>query len=245
MNIATKSASRSLRLMTLPALGLLLLGTTVAFISCSGDKKEETKATPQQIQGSLIRQLVMMADQIQQARQTLDSVVTDKGWRSPEGQQANRNVETIDSVNVVQLEQIIAQNGWPGKSKVGDQAAMAAFLILQHAKVEIQTKYLPMVEAAAAKGDVEPSHLAMLQDRVLMRQGKQQKYGTQLWNDPSTGKLGLYPIEDSANVDARRAEVGIPPLRDYIRSLGIDPDSLSQPTKPEITIQPAGSEPAK
>ena len=239
MNIAAKSPAYSLRLLT-----VLLFGATSLFLSCSDKKESEPPKTPEQIQGALIRQLIMMADQEQQSRDRFDSIINEKGWRSPEGQIASRNANLIDSVNVAQLEEIIARSGWPGKSKVGDQAAMAAFVVLQHASIEIQEKYLPMVEAAAAKGDVERAHLAMLQDRVLMRRDKPQKYGTQLWNDPSTGKLGLYPIEDSAGVDQRRAEIGLPPLYDYIRSMGINPDSLSQRSKTSIIIN-AGGDSAK
>jgi hypothetical protein len=223
---------------------LLLLGIAPALVSCSGEKEEREEKdekppmTAEQIQGSLIRQLIMMAEQEQQARDVFDSVVNEKGWRSPEGQEALRNAHLLDSVNMVQLEEMIGKYGWPGRTKVGAEAAMAAFVILQHASVEKQEQYLPILETAAAKGDVERFHLAMLQDRILMRRELPQKYGTQLWNDPSNGKLGLYPIEDSANVDLRRAEVGLPPLREYIRGMGIDPDSLSQRTKTTVTIEP-------
>lgn len=199
------------------------------FLSCSSEKDDAEELTPDQIQGNLIRQLIMMAEQEQQASEERDSVVNEKGWRSPEGQEAVRRADLTDSTNMARLEEIIAEHGWPGMSLVGNQAAMAAFLILQHADLTLQEKYLPMVQAAADKGDVERIHLAMLQDRVLMRQGKPQVYGTQLWNDPSTGELGLYPVEDSTNVDQRRAEIGLPSINEYLRSMGINPDSLGKP----------------
>jgi hypothetical protein len=223
---------------TIRLITLILLGFTPVFVSCSGEKEEKPPMTAEQTQGALIRQLITMAEQEQQARDVFDSLINEKGWRSPEGQEASRQANLIDSVNMVQLEEIIAKNGWPGRSKVGGQAALAAFVILQHAPVDKQEQYLPLLEAAATNHDVERYHLAMLQDRILMRREKPQKYGTQLWNDPSNGKLGLYPIEDSANVDQRRTEVGLPPLADYIRSLGIDPDSLSQRSKTTIKIEP-------
>jgi hypothetical protein len=213
------------------------------FLSCSSEKDDAKQLTPDQIQGNLIRQLIMMADQKQKTSEELDSVVDDKGWRSPEGVEAARRSFQTDSANMAQLEKIVDQHGWPGKSLVGDQAAMAAFLVLQYADLSLQEKYLPLVQAAADKGDVERSHLAMLQDRINMRKNKPQLYGTQLWNDPSTGKFGLYPIEDSVGVDARRAEVGLEPLADYLRSIGINPDSLSQkPTQNlEVRVKPGGN----
>jgi len=211
---------------------LALAGT---ILSCGSEDQAAQKTSAVMDQGTVIRELNMMMDQKQQAREALDSLVAEFGWRSPEAQEASRHEKEIDSASVVRLEQIIAQFGWPGKSVVGDQAALAAFLVLQYADVATQEKYLPLVKAAADKGDVEPMHLAMLQDRVLMRQGKPQIYGTQLWNDPSTGELGLYQIEDSAGVDLRREEVGLGPLDEYLRSMGLDPDTL-KPQTPGLEV---------
>jgi hypothetical protein len=49
---------------------------------------------------------------------------------------------------------------------------------------------------------------------VLVAQGKKQMYGTQLSTKDSL--VVAKPIEDSANVDKRRAEVGLYPLSVYI-----------------------------
>lgn len=236
MNMATRSSSHRLSSLILSLLLLLLFGAAFALLSCRSEKDKPKEMTPDQVQGTLIRELIMMADQEQRDREMLDSVINAKGWRSPEGQEIARRAAQNDSTNMARLEQIIGQHGWPGKSLVGDQAAMAAFLVLQHADLARQEKYLPMVQVAADKGDVEKSHLAMLEDRVLMRQDKPQRYGTQLWNDPSTGELGLYTIEDSVNVDQRRAEMDLPPIDDYLRSMGINPDSLGQRGKTNIII---------
>lgn len=228
MTIATRSSSPFLRLLTLSLAALLLFGAASALVSCSSEKDDAAELTPDQIQGNLIRQLIMMAEQKEESRDRFDSLVSEKGWRSPEVEEAKRQTAAADSANMARLEEIIGKHGWPGVSLVGRQAAMAAFLIMQHASLSQQEKYLPLVKAAADKGDVERAHLAMLEDRVLMRQGKAQIYGTQLWNDPSTGELDLYPIEDSTNLDARRAEFGLPPISEYLRSLGINPDSLGR-----------------
>ena len=49
-----------------------------------------------------------------------------------------------------------------------------------------------------------------------------QLYGTQLWKSPKTMKLELLPIQDERNVNKRRAEIGLEPLENYLRPLGID-----------------------
>ena len=237
MIIATRSSSPFLRLLTLSLAALLLFGAASALVSCSSEKDDAAELTPDQIQGNLIRQLIMMAEQKERSRDLFDSLVTEKGWKSPEVEEATRREAESDSVNMARLEEIIARHGWPGQSLVGNRAAVAAFLILQHGSLQQQEKYLPIVKAASDKGDVEPAHLAMLQDRVLMRQGKPQIYGTQLWNDPSSGELGLYPIEDSANVNSRRAEIGLAPVNEYLRSIGINPDSLGKKDRLEVIIK--------
>ena len=56
-------------------------------------------------------------------------------------------------------------------------------------------------------GDVAPMYLAMLKDRIDVREGRPQKYGTQLGND---GKL--CPLPDASRVNEWRQEVGLPPL---------------------------------
>jgi hypothetical protein len=54
-----------------------------------------------------------------------------------------------------------------------------------------------------------------------MRRGEKQLYGSQLKSDPATGKLELWPVEDEAHVDQRRAAVGLPPLAQYLAAFGL------------------------
>ena len=98
---------------------------------------------------------------------------------------------------------------------------MAAFLILQHSELPTQEKYLTMFKEAAKSGEARKADAAMLEDRVLMRQGKKQIYGTQLQsNAESNGKLFVFPIDDELHVDERRSGVGLPPLKEYLEHFG-------------------------
>src|SRR5687767_455451 len=56
--------------------------------------------------------------------------------------------DEIDRRNMKRLEEIIQEHGWPGKSLVGEKAAGAAFLILQHAEPEVLAKYFPLLKEA-------------------------------------------------------------------------------------------------
>jgi hypothetical protein len=57
----------------------------------------------------------------------------------------------------------------------------------------------------------------MLADRVAVHRGQPQRYGTQA--KLLDGRMVLDPIADSAHVDERRAALGMPPLREYVRVL--------------------------
>jgi hypothetical protein len=121
-----------------------------------------------------------------------------------------------DLRNRLWLKEIVEKHGWPGQSLVGKVGAQTAWLLAQHADSdrEFQKKCLAKMEAMP-KGEVEPKHIAYLTDRILVGEGKKQKYGTQAkFQD---GKVLPAPIEDEAKVDQRRKSLGLEPLADYLK----------------------------
>lgn len=123
-----------------------------------------------------------------------------------------------DSANTQRLREIVADVGWPGKSMVGEEAARAAFLIVQHSPLhEFQKEMLELLRAAAGTDEAQRSDVAMLTDRVLTHEGKPQLYGTQF--QIRDGRLVPYPIEEPALLDQRRAEVGLAPMAEYVTML--------------------------
>jgi hypothetical protein len=148
---------------------------------------------------------------------------TDTGQASDEFVAAVKRQEEIDARNIARLEQVIKHYGWPGKRLVGEEASKAAFLILQHSDLARQEKYLPLLKKAAKKRDALLADVAMLEDRILVKKGKKQIYGTQVHSGSETGgKLVLAPIENEEHVDKRRASVGMMPLREYLKHFGIE-----------------------
>lgn len=143
------------------------------------------------------------------------------GPDSPEVYSLAKEQHAIDQNNLKRLEKIVAESGWPKLSIVGTKAASAAFLIVQHADLAKQQRYLPIIRQAAKAGEARVSDLALLEDRVLIGQGKKQLYGSQLQSD-GKGGWAFYPIEDEARVDERRRSVGLPPLADYARLFGLE-----------------------
>lgn len=167
-------------------------------------------------------ELIALRGSDQSGRLLLEHAFEQHGPDSPEFQVFVDEQSRVDSTNLARLEAILSEHGWPGQSMVGREAAIGAFLILQHADHSTQIEYLPMVQAAVEAGELDDWTLAMLQDRILVSEGKAQIYGTQLYLDEATNEYELYPIEDKAHVDARRETLGLEPLAEYVRSVGGD-----------------------
>ena len=138
------------------------------------------------------------------------------GLDSPEVQALLKEQNRLEVGHLSRLRSIISEYGWPGQSMVGRDGAAAAFLILQHADHETQVEYLPLVKTALEAGELEGRHFALLQDQILVAERQPQIFGTQLYWDDTTGKLEPFPIEDEANVDSRREEIGMMPLAEYL-----------------------------
>lgn len=125
-----------------------------------------------------------------------------------------------DSLNLIKVVKILDERGWVGKDIVGSQANQTLFLVIQHSDLKYQQKYLPMMREAVKKGNANPVNLAYLEDRVGLRERHKQIYGSQISMIPGV-KAFVLPLEDPDNVDKRRAEVGLGPIADYIKKMGI------------------------
>jgi hypothetical protein len=126
------------------------------------------------------------------------------------------NTMRVDSVNLARIKTIIASAGFPTEDKVGKDGIEAAMLIVQHADVDpaFQRDVLKQIQTRAGK-DIPSDTYAMLDDRVNLREGKPQHYGSQF--RVSNGNVMLAQPSDSPNdISANRQRVGLMPLDDYI-----------------------------
>lgn len=141
----------------------------------------------------------------------------------------------IDAETDAILSAIIREHGWPGLDKVGLDGTTAASGMLQHLSAETKKKTLPLVEAGFRAGNVMGQNYAMLVDTVRLGEGRSQLYGTSAKPFEAEGQIVFQPIEDEAGVDARRAEMGLPPLEEYRKLLR----EIYFPKKPAQTTAPA------
>jgi Family of unknown function (DUF6624) len=177
-----------------------------------GNIQAQTASTKSVANPALRQELLQRVEQDQAIRNEL----IEKGIDHPDKSVLER-MKTIDAANTERMRAIVGQYGWPGPELVGQDGTEAAFLLVQHAELAFQKEMLPLVEKVYKSGKLSGQSYALLIDRVLVGEGKPQIYGTQAkrieeWKGREPV---LEPIEDEANVDKRRAEVGLFPLSEY------------------------------
>jgi hypothetical protein len=127
-----------------------------------------------------------------------------------------KQIHYQDSLNQIIVVGILDKMGWQGPQDVGMNGSMALFLVIQHADLATQEKYLPMIRQAEKDGKVLSSSLALLEDRVAMRHKQPQIYGSQIFSDTATKKMYVYPVIDPDHLDERRKSMGLQPMADYM-----------------------------
>lgn len=123
----------------------------------------------------------------------------------------------VDADNTAYLKELVREVGWIDPGRFGDEAADAAFLIVQHSgDLPLMLAALPQLEAQERLQEY-----ALLYDRLQIRRGLPQRYGTQIgWAEDRS--KGLLPIETLEGIEATRAELGLEPLDDYLARFELD-----------------------
>ncbi len=119
------------------------------------------------------------------------------------------------------LAELLGEYGWPGFDLVGEDGSLAAWVIAQHADLDldVQQRALELLREAAERDQASRGDLAYLHDRVAVATGEPQLYGTQIRCGDDRLPVPATPIADVASVDDRRAEAGLPPLEEYVAEM--------------------------
>ena len=151
---------------------------------------------------AIARELVVMAER-------------DQAMRRQAAADGSASGGIFDRPHAERLREIISRIGWPTRSRVGDAAEHAAWLIAQHAAGDpaFQERCLALLLEQPAS-EVCPHHAAYLEDRINALAGRPQRYGTQLIE--RDGALVPAPLADDAKVDELRHSVGLGPLAEYV-----------------------------
>src|SRR6267378_6940376 len=142
---------------------------------------------------AIAEEILAMADEDQRVRREASA-----GTRSWD--------PSVDERNTRRMRAVVSEIGWPTVSKVGAQAEHMAWLLVQHAEHAFQKDCFALMAREPAD-EVCPRHLAYLEDRILVREGRPQRYGTQLEKVGDGWKP--VPTDDPEGLDARRQSVGL------------------------------------
>ncbi|MGY4538411.1 TonB family protein [Mucilaginibacter sp. UYNi724] len=195
---------------------LLILSTTTLFA---------------QTNKKLVAELTAIYSDDQQYRVAAIAAAKKYGQNSEQDKALMNKQGVSDRANLAKIDAIISQYGYPGKTLVGAYLSKVAFMVVQHNENDAQEKYLPVFIEAADKGELAPSLLPLMVDRIRTDKGQPQVYGTQLHETKGVG-IQIFPIGDEAFVNVRRKKAGLPPLEVYLKQWGINyivPSSVSNP----------------
>jgi hypothetical protein len=129
--------------------------------------------------------------------------------------------ESSLSNNAAFVKTTIQRYGWPGPKLVGRDGSSAAFLLVQHSDHGFRKQMLPLVRKAYRGHKLSGQDYALLLDIDRVEDGKPQEYGTRLKPFDQWRNREPVPelIREAANVDKRRAEVGLLPLSLYLEDM--------------------------
>jgi len=165
---------------------------------------------------SLKAELESIHDNDQKYRDIMGEMAEIHGWKSKEVDSVGVLLKKQDSINTDKISMILEKHGWLSEAQVGEKANEAIFLVIQHSNFTTQEKYLPIMRAAVKDGNARGKDLAYLEDKVALKKGEKQIYGTQIGNDWKNNKPYVRPLVDPINVDKRRKEVGLKSIEMYL-----------------------------
>lgn len=114
------------------------------------------------------------------------------------------------------LERLVLAHGWPGVELVGEEAAVAFSAMLAHADDRPSLRRQAIEAALGGNGQLQPDidgrQYGHVVDRTQVILEAPQVYGTYLL--PKPGGPGLvWPVQDEAQLDARRERIRLPPIQ--------------------------------
>ena len=148
----------------------------------------------------LIKELEIIQKDDQSFRPQMGERMQKYGSYSPEYLEVWRKQAILDSMNLIKIEQIIKEKGYPGKSLVGDSYKEVAFMVIHHSNIEAMEKYLPILKEAYKKGEIDKGNLAFIIDRIYHARKGKQIFGTQQFFNLQTNRLENVPMADEDTI---------------------------------------------
>ncbi|OEK03973.1 DUF6624 domain-containing protein [Roseivirga misakiensis] len=123
----------------------------------------------------------------------------------------------LNAENFTKMNELLEKYGWPLYDDVGELAADAPLLVINHHESEeIRKQYLDQIKAACMAKQGSCMEYAKIHDRILVNTNQPQTYGMQ-FRFNQKGDLEPFPIKDPETVDKRRLAIGLEPLAVYLK----------------------------
>ena len=179
---------------------------------------KRAKEMDEGIDSTLINILQVMGTDDQLYRKKIDSLYLNSVKNNELKSGYFKQQSLLDSLNLIKAKEILDSRGFPSRRLVGRHNAVL-FYIIQHADLNYQESYYNAFEAAANRGDLSWRTLCLMTDRIRMRKGLKQLYGTQI--STKDGVSVLYEVEDYDHLDERRLKIGLEPIKQYASFFGV------------------------
>lgn len=144
-------------------------------------------------------------------------------------------MKEIDEENI-ELVSSLLTNGLPEGLNL--ESYEAIWLIIDHAGIKQQKQYLPLMKRASKKGLISANGLATLTDRIMMYEGKPQKYGTQSYTVNVDGKQMIYiwPVNNPRKLNRLRKEINTCSIEEYVLLLK-ESSGMEVIYEPKLTVK--------
>lgn len=195
---------------------LLLLFSLLLSASCHhiGQAQQAPSLSPE----ALIDVLDTVYRTEQEPIRRRDSLIKVHGVESKEVLEQQRIYEKNHAINEKVVRDILDNSGWPDKAVIGERGNLTICNVIQHSANEVRIKYLPVMKAAVLAKQLHPRFLVRAEDRIATEAGELQIYGGQMKYYPETESFNVWPVYDPANINKRRAAIGLGPIEEHLRN---------------------------
>lgn len=146
-----------------------------------------------------------------------DSLLKIYGADSKQYQEQQEIYKANHLINEQKVRDILDTYGWPTKKMAGEQGNWTICNVIQHSENNVRVQYLPLMRQAVKDKKLEPRFLVRAEDRIATERGDLQIYGGQMKYYPETKSFNVWPVYDPVNIDKRRAEIGLGPIKEFLK----------------------------
>lgn len=150
-------------------------------------------------------------------------------------------IATSEAVNLIDAKNMSIVDSIMNKGlslNLTPQSYKTIWIVIDHASLNKQEQYLPLMEKWSQDGLIGKDEYAVLYDRVAMKNNRPQRYGSQTvqFGVNNNTQLYVYPVENPNLLDSLRASVGLSSMADYLELL-TKTTGIDAKYNPEISIE--------